>query len=77
MSVGTPIIATLVGLIPDLLGADYPFFTLPRDINSLEQCMIRFIKQENTDSVSQKLKNRYLSIYSQKKHEESLNNIFS
>jgi glycosyltransferase involved in cell wall biosynthesis len=77
MSVGTPIIVTQVGLIPELLGADYPFFTLPQDISSLEQSMIRFIKQENTDSISQKLKNKYLSIYSQKKHEESLNNIFS
>lgn len=77
MSVGTPIIVTRVGLIPELLGEDYPYFTNPRDKNSLEQMMIQFITQENTNSISPRLKNRYLSIYSQKKHEENLNKIFS
>jgi glycosyltransferase involved in cell wall biosynthesis len=77
MSVGTPIIVTYVGLVPELLGDDYPFFTLPGNKDSLEQKMIQFINQENTDSISQKLKNRYLSSYAQIKHEEKLNNIFS
>lgn len=77
MSVGTPIIATRVGLIPELLGTDYPFFTLPGNKGSLEQKMIQFINKENTNSISQNLNNRYLSIYSQKKHQEQLDNIFT
>ncbi len=76
MSVGTPIIATRVGLIPELLGEDYPFFTSPRDQYSLEMKMIEFINQESMSSLSQKLNYRYRSIFSQKKHEENLYNVF-
>jgi glycosyltransferase involved in cell wall biosynthesis len=77
MSVGTPIIASKVGLIPELLGADYPYFTIPGDKDSLEKKILQFIKQENSTAISQKLESLYTTIYSQKKHAESLHNIFS
>lgn len=76
MSVGTPIIASQVGLIPELLGDDYPYFTIPGDKDSLEMKIIDFIKQENFADISEKIKSRYTKYYSQKKHAECLHNIF-
>jgi glycosyltransferase involved in cell wall biosynthesis len=76
MSVGTPVITSKVGLIPELLGADYPFLSMPRDKSALKKVILQFMKQENTTSISQKLEKRYAEYYSQKKHEESLLNIF-
>jgi glycosyltransferase involved in cell wall biosynthesis len=76
MSVGTPIIASNVGLIRELIGEDYPFFMKARDKDSLEHVMIKFMNLENTDFISQNLLDSYRSKYSQKKHAERLNNIF-
>jgi glycosyltransferase involved in cell wall biosynthesis len=77
MSVGTPIIATGVGLIPELLGSNYPYFSIPRDKDSLEKKILQFINQKNSTNISQKLKSRYNTFYSQKIHADSLHNIFS
>ncbi|MCX6262784.1 MAG: glycosyltransferase family 4 protein [Bacteroidia bacterium] len=77
MSVGTPIIATRVGLIPELLGNDYPYFSIPGDKCSLENKIIQFIKQENSAEISRKLTNRYATLYSRKKHTECLLKIFN
>lgn len=77
MSVGTPVIVPNVGLIPEMLGSDYPFFTIPRDKASLEKKLSQFIEQKNRESISKMVQNRYLSFYSQKSHAERLLKIFS
>jgi glycosyltransferase involved in cell wall biosynthesis len=76
MSVGTPIISTRVGLIPELLGDDYPFLSLPGDKVSLEEKIIQFINHKNLISIAINLENRYISKYSHKIHSENLFAIF-
>jgi glycosyltransferase involved in cell wall biosynthesis len=77
MSVGTPVIATNVGLIPEMLGFDYPYLSIPKDRVSLEEKMIQLIEEENPTVISQKLRSRYLKLFSKEKHYESLYNIFN
>lgn len=76
MSVGTPIIATSVGLIPELLGSDYPYFSIPKDRQSLEKTILGFIESETNLIISGKLYDRYKAFFSLKKHEECLMQIF-
>jgi glycosyltransferase involved in cell wall biosynthesis len=76
MSVGTPVIATQTGLIPEMLGFDYPFISVPGDRISLESKIIEFIQYKDMSTVSNMLYERYNESYSQKKHIEMLNNIF-
>lgn len=77
MSIGTPVIATRVGLIPDLLGTDYPFLADARDQFSLENIVIQFMQSERINEISTELKEKYDRIYSKKKHREDLINIFT
>jgi glycosyltransferase involved in cell wall biosynthesis len=76
MSVGTPIIASKVGLIPELLGSDYPYFSMLKDRQSLEKAIISFIESESNLIISGKLHERYKTIFSLRKHEERLMQIF-
>jgi len=77
ISLGTPVIATAVGLIPELLSEDYPFLSLPGDKDSLETKIIQFINYDNLSAISEKLAALYLKVYSREKHAESLFRIFS
>jgi glycosyltransferase involved in cell wall biosynthesis len=76
MSVGTPIISTRVGMIPELLGVDYPYLSIPHDKNSLENCIVNYINQTDTEGISEILKSRFNSFYSHKIHEKCLLTIF-
>ncbi|MFH0841795.1 MAG: glycosyltransferase family 4 protein [Bacteroidota bacterium] len=76
MSVGTPVIASKVGLIPEILGEDYPFMTTPADRNSLEAAILEFLNCKSLESISNQLKSRYNAEYSQKRHCEQLFRIF-
>ncbi len=76
MSVGTPVIATQTGLIPDILGEDYPFISIPGDRFSLKSKIIEFMQHEDISHFSNVLYERYIESYSQDKHIEMLKNIF-
>lgn len=76
MSVGTPVIATTVGLIPDLLGSAYPFMAAPQNRPSLENTLVRFIETPGTEDLSRQLKEKYDNLYCQQKHEQALMQIF-
>jgi glycosyltransferase involved in cell wall biosynthesis len=76
MSVGTPIIATNVGLIPDLLGINYPYLVNACDQQSLKETIIKFIESDN-NNIAKELKEKYVTLYCKKKHEENLLKIFS
>jgi glycosyltransferase involved in cell wall biosynthesis len=76
MSVGTPVIATKSGLIPEILGNEYPFVSIPGDRISLESKIIQFMHYKDLIQLSRELFERYLKTYSQKKHIEMLKNIF-
>jgi len=77
MSVGIPVISTNVGLIPEMLGKDYPFISLPRDQASLEEKIIQFISCRELDQISKTLKERYSLAYSNNVHALNLNAIFN
>lgn len=76
MSVGTPVIATNVGLIPDLLGINYPYLANANDHQSLKETIIKFIESDN-NNIAKELKEKYVSLYCKKEHEENLLKIFS
>ncbi len=76
MQVGTPVIASRVGLIPEMLGKDYPFLIIPRDRDSLKEKIIQFVNQDDSLNISKKLVNIYRNRYSQDIHESCLRNIF-
>jgi len=76
MSLGTPVIATGVGLIPELLGKEYPFITIPRDRESLRAKIIQFIESRSTSEISELLLDRYNSLYSHIEHYKALKSIF-
>jgi len=77
MSVGTPVISTNVGLIPEMLGTDYPFVSSPGDQASLEGKIIQFINCREHLQISKKLKERYSLVYSNNIHSLNLNSIFN
>jgi len=77
MSVGTPVIASSVGLIPDLLGDEYQFLCIPGNKDSLKEKIIQFINHKDLISISNTLENRYYSKYSQKIHSQKLFAIFT
>jgi glycosyltransferase involved in cell wall biosynthesis len=76
MSVGTPVISTNVGLIPEMLDTDYPFISSPGDQASLEEKIIQFINCHELNQLSKKLKERYSLVYSNNIHSLNLNSIF-
>jgi glycosyltransferase involved in cell wall biosynthesis len=76
MSVGTPVIATQVGLIPELLGNGYPYYSIPKDRQSLKETISRFLGSASNFIVSKELNERYNALFSLKKHEERLLQIF-
>lgn len=77
MSVGVPVIATNVGLIPDLLGSNYPYLANPKDPKSLVETVTKFINAKNNHDISNVLKNQYFEKYCKRKHEEDLLKIFT
>ena len=77
MSVGTPVISTNVGLIPEMLGTDYLFISSPGDKASIEGKIIQFINCHERLQISKKLKERYSLGYSNKMHSLVLNSIFN
>jgi len=77
MSVGTPVISTNVGLIPEMLGTDYPFISLPGDQASLEGKIIQFMNYRYNLQISKKLKERYSLVYSNYIHSLNLKSIFN
>jgi glycosyltransferase involved in cell wall biosynthesis len=76
MSVGTPIISTRVGIIPELLGVDYPYLSIARDRNTLENSIVNYINEANPERISESLKSRFTLFYSHKMHARNLQNIF-
>jgi glycosyltransferase involved in cell wall biosynthesis len=76
MSVKTPVIASGVGLIPELLGKEYPFITDPADKESLKRKIIEFIEREKKQSIGEYLYKRYLKYHSRKVHYEKLKELF-
>lgn len=73
MSLGTPMIITNVGFIEEALGADYPYYCLPDNPQSIIDSIKRY-EQDPLKSKSE-LKKRYQK-FSQKNHADQLLKIF-
>ncbi len=71
MSVGTPVIATRVGLVPEVLGEDYPYLAEPDSENSLKECILKFVTAD-TRALAETLKERYYKYYSKENHKSRL-----
>jgi glycosyltransferase involved in cell wall biosynthesis len=76
MSVGTPVIASDTGLVPELLGTDYPLLMIPGDRESLKEKLILFIGLKDTLELSARLYDNYATSYSHKTHKDNLYRIF-
>lgn len=76
MSVGTPVIASDTGLISEILGDDYPYFTQPGNRKSLEDAIDRYIRSNDLEGISKKLKEIYDKSFSHNKHKTDLSEIF-
>jgi glycosyltransferase involved in cell wall biosynthesis len=76
MSVKTPVIASSVGLIPEMLGRDYPFLIPPRNKEMLRQKIIEYIYYHYKNVLGDSLYERYYNNYSRNRHFIELSNIF-
>ncbi|WP_209332786.1 glycosyltransferase family 4 protein [Lunatimonas salinarum] len=76
MANGTPVIATKVGLIPEMLGYDYPYLVSPKDKKELKEVIISFISDKNKQLIAENLFVRYKQFYSQALHREKVQGIF-
>lgn len=74
MMVGTPIIASNVGLISEMLGKDYPFLFTAQDANSLRKCINIFLNYSNKEEISDYLQQRYVCNFSHALHKEKIIN---
>lgn len=76
MSLGIPIIATNVGDIPNMLGANYPFLFVPQDREMLKQKIVHFSEHNDKMGLSKELLNKYYSNYSRKIFENNITQLF-
>lgn len=76
MSLGTPVIATDVGLVRELLGEAYPYLCKPKDVFSLSNAILRFIDEPDKKSISDYLRSRYFMFFSNKIHKAKIESIF-
>lgn len=76
MMTGTIVLTTKVGLISELLGEDYPFYFEPKNIDSLELCIEKFLKFNKKVELSYKLKKTYWNKYSRQLHQEKIKQVF-
>ena len=79
MAMGTIIIASGVGDIPNMLGIHYPLLILPKNSNSLQLALNKFLAfgLEERKNLSNYLINRYNEFYSLENHREKLLSIFN
>jgi glycosyltransferase involved in cell wall biosynthesis len=76
MANATPVIATNVGLIPEMLGENYEYLISPRNKQELKEKILTFIKSKNTDQVGEFLYKRYNEFFSNKIHYNKVLEIF-
>lgn len=75
MSVGTPVISTYTGLIPEMLGTTYPYLANPSDRKSLEKKILQFLN-DDSEEISVRIFENYCSNFSRKSHMKALDQIF-
>ena len=76
MALGIPIIATDVGYIRKMVGADYPHLIPPKNKEALKNSIIRISEAENLVSIGNDLKKRFDKYYNPNIHKKELLDIF-
>lgn len=76
MSVGTPVISTLTGLIPEMLCPGYPYLSIPANRKSLEAKILEFLTDNKVEEYSVQLYENYIYNFSRKSHKACLYSIF-
>ena len=75
LHVGTPVIISNVGFIEDVVGADYPFFCIPRDAKSISDAIFKYSLIEDKLEFRNNSANLYKR-YSNHNHKSDLLKIF-
>jgi len=70
MSVSTPIIATQVGLVDEMLGEDYPFLCEPKSYDSIKDAILRFINYADKKNIGSRLHDIYWQKFNRKEHKQ-------
>ncbi|MCG8697124.1 MAG: glycosyltransferase, partial [Bacteroidales bacterium] len=77
ISLGIPVVATRVGDIPNILGTDYSYLAIPKNISSLKQAILNFNQCKDKNQLSLLLHKRYSDNYSNKQYRKNVLEIFS
>lgn len=77
MSLGLPVVSTRVGVVEEMLGADYPFLTEPGSTSSLERAILSFDACREKDIIGKQLYDRYQRYYSNDLHSKRVRKIFT
>jgi glycosyltransferase involved in cell wall biosynthesis len=76
MANATPVIATNVGYISEMLGEKYEFLCSPKNKDDLKSKIITFLSKPNVNEIGNLLYNRYYKYYSKSRHSKEVLNIF-
>lgn len=77
MSLGIPIISTKVGDIPNILGDDYEYYAMLKNVDSLKKAILKFDQTTQKYTIADYLLNRYLSRYSNDSYGKKVLGIFT
>lgn len=64
MAIGLPVVASHVGLIPEMVGEDYPFLVPPRDPLAMTQALEACLALADPEALGMLLKIRFRDLYS-------------
>jgi glycosyltransferase involved in cell wall biosynthesis len=64
MALGIPIVTSNVGLIPEMVGNEYPYLVPPRDVSALANAIISCLDQIEAIALSKTLQMRFNDFYS-------------
>ncbi|MFC2089139.1 glycosyltransferase family 4 protein [Bacteroidota bacterium] len=76
MANATPVIATNVGLIPEMLGENYEFMYSPKNRAELKDRIIAFLSRQHLNEPGDMLFKRYQQYFSKSKHKKKVLEIF-
>lgn len=77
MLLGTPIITTNIGLIEEMLGAEYPHICKANSAEALSECIYNFMRISDTSMLSSYLRSRFESNYNLNSYRLRVLDIFS
>jgi len=79
MATGTPVIASNIGDIENMVGTDYPLLIRPGDKNALKSAILKIhnMNDDEYNSISGKLSERFHDLFSYEKHKNAILAVFN